>query len=314
MLAVPMASTIVDDFLENGYRVGYFSGQDESFGGDGYDVGFKRATVAYDARNDRTKRYSTATTPGSLAVPFTVLQERVDQFLREPAEVDAPLFLYVNFHDAHFPYWHEALQNITSSQRLPRRQISPGAREALWETYVNTAANVDRAVGTLLEAVRRARGAEPGVIVMADHGESLFDEGFLGHGYALNDVQTRIPLVVANLAMTVVEPFGQADLRGAIRSALRAPEAAGRQPLRRAEPDRRLFQYLGDLARPRQIAFLLDQGRLIYDFRTARVLVPGGTWVAPSELDRPWQDAFVRLIRHWEALTLARERESLPAG
>ena len=64
---------------------------------------------------------------------------------------------------------------------------------------MNTTSNVDRAIGDMLERVRKALGREPGVIVLSDHGESLFDEGFLGHGYTLNDAQTRIPLVVSGL-------------------------------------------------------------------------------------------------------------------
>ena len=39
--------------------------------------------------------------------------------------------------------------------------------------------------------------------------ESLYDDGFLGHGIAINDIQTRIPLIVANLPVAVAQPFGQ---------------------------------------------------------------------------------------------------------
>ena len=41
-----------------------------------------------------------------------------------------------------------------------------------------------------------APGAPNRGSIRADHGESLFDEGLLGHGYALNDMQTRIPVVM----------------------------------------------------------------------------------------------------------------------
>ena len=77
-------------------------------------------------------------------------------------------------------------------------------------------------------------GLAPGLVQLPDHGfrlyiESLFDESFLGHGYALNDAQTRIPLVVANLPVTIEEPFGQIDLRALFRRTLALP-ATGDSP------------------------------------------------------------------------------------
>jgi hypothetical protein len=73
--------TLVDDFKANGYEVAYFSGQDESFGGPALSVGFDRADVAYDARVEPQRRYSTFTTAGSLAIPFSVVEERIGDFL-----------------------------------------------------------------------------------------------------------------------------------------------------------------------------------------------------------------------------------------
>ena len=50
-------------------------------------------------------------------------------------------------------------------------------------------------------------GADPAVVVTSDHGESLFEEGFLGHGYALNDAQSRIPLIVTGLPLVAGSPW-----------------------------------------------------------------------------------------------------------
>jgi hypothetical protein len=96
---------------------------------------------------------------------------------------------------------------------------------------------------------------------MSDHGESLFDEGFLGHGYALNEIQTRIPFIVANLPLVVREPFGQADLRGAIDAALRVDPGVAAVPRLEPAPAHEVFQYLGTIDRPRQIALLGEHGR-----------------------------------------------------
>jgi len=298
--------TLVDDFKQNGYTTAYFSGQDESFGGAEYASGFERADVQYDARNDRDRRYSGFSTPGSLAVPFTLVNEHVTGFLQSYGARQQPLFLYINYEDTHFPYWHPGVEPLTSSIRIPRAQISPEHAADLRAMYANTAANVDRAIGEILDTVRRTRGTDPAIIITGDHGESLYEEGFLGHGYALNDVQTHIPLVVANLPLVVREPFGQSDLRDAIGDALRTSPDAPSRPMRVAS-ERDLFQYLGTLRRPREIALLRAAGgRTIYDFRTGRAQVNGGAWQRLSDLGDTDRSALFGLIQYWERMIVAR--------
>jgi hypothetical protein len=296
-------TTIIDDFNANGYETAYFSGQDDSFGGDGLPIGFERASVFYDARQDRAKRYTTFSTPGSLAVPFTVVEDRVTRFL-EHRDAQRPLFLYVNFHDTHFPYTHEFVQPLVSRTVVPRGEIAPGRRDDLWRMYLNTAANVDRAIGDVVDAVKRTTGRTPAVIVTADHGESLFEEGFLGHGYGLNDAQTRIPLVVSGLPMQIEEPWGQAELRDAISGALaRLPSGDLRPHV--VGGGRPVFQYLGSLDTPAAIALTTAAGRTVYDFRADVFRMPEGTGKRPSELDDGDRRAFLDLIRFWERMVVA---------
>ena len=285
LTAAAGARTLIDDFVAKGYVVGYFSGQDESFGSDEYRVGYDRAHVAFDARSDMSRRYSTFATPGSLAVPAEVVQERIEAFLGDRTGDPRPMFMYVSFEDTHFPYSHKGIDSLVSNVRLPREQIVPEQKEALWATYANTVANVDRAVGAVLERVRHVRGRDPAVIITADHGESLFEAGFLGHGHALNDVQTRVPLIVANLPMRVPDTFSHIDLRSALNAALAvAPDVPATPVL---EPtDRPVFQYLGDLRRPRQIGWLRGGARFVFDFRTGRVQAWDDVWRLPAALTR----------------------------
>ena len=303
--------TLVDDFKANGYVTAYISGQDESFGGPRYDIGFSRADVSFDARSDRERRYSTFTTAGSLAVPYSVVEEHVAESLERRLPRDRSLFLYVNFHDTHFPYSHEGVESLTSTTRLPRHLIVPEERDALWATYVNTAANVDRAIGHVIDQVRRARGTEPAVIVTSDHGESLFDDGFLGHGHMLNEVQTRVPLIVTNLPIVLSEPFGHVDLRDAIGDALRNPEKTVPPVPRLLPANREVFQYLGNVNRPRQIGFRDSTGRTLYDFRSQRLQIHGGPWLRSDELSGPARDGFLRLLHYWERMMLARRSRTV---
>ncbi|MBI4526624.1 MAG: sulfatase-like hydrolase/transferase [Deltaproteobacteria bacterium] len=296
-------TSLLDDFNANSYETAYFSGQDESFGNDKLPIGFERASFFYDARQDRAKRYTTFATPASLAVPFTVVQERIRAFLarRRPGR---PLFLYVNFHDPHFPYHHAGIQPLIGTTVVPQAGLLPSRRDEIWQMYLNTVANVDRAVGALVADVMQSTGRTPGVIVTADHGESLFDEGFLGHGYVLNEVQTRVPLIVANLPLIIREPWGQMDLRDALRRALMT-ESLATLPI--VQPGRApVFQYLGEISKPRQIAFVTPAGRTIYDFRQDRFQLLDGVWRRPAELKGTERDAFLQLLRFWESMIVAR--------
>ena len=301
--------TLVDDFKANGYETGYFSGQDESFGGPENGVGFERADVSYDARSDRALRYSSFSTAGSLAVPNTVVLKRVTDFLATRRH-DKPLFLYVNFHDTHFPYHHRDIEPLVSKVVVPQGDIAPGNRAAVRTMYLNTAANVDRAIGRVLEAVQRTQGRAPGVVVLGDHGESLFDEGFLGHGYALNDAQTLIPFIVANLPVEVTEPLGQSELRDILWRALTRSD--GNQPARLVEdPSRTVFQYLGTLPRPAEIAFTGRRRQLAYDFRDRRVRMDYQQWQTPGSLGPQESERWHGLVTTWERMILSRQNRTL---
>jgi glucan phosphoethanolaminetransferase (alkaline phosphatase superfamily) len=296
--------TLIDDFKSNGYEVAYFSGQDESFGAAEYGIGFERADVAYDARQDRKHRYSTFTTAGSLAVPASIVVERVRQFLERRSN-DRPLFLYVNFHDTHYPYHHDGVASLVKAPVLKEADISPANEHAVKQMYLNTAATVDRAVGDTVSAVEQRTGRRPAVIVTADHGESLFDEGFLGHGYALNDVQTRIPLIVRGLPVAIEQPFGQADLRDAIGAALARADLA-EPPRVVANAEKAVFQYLGTIERPRQIALKSASSMLVYDFRSGSARFGDGAWTRPASLPPDQADRVAELVHRWERMIVAR--------
>jgi arylsulfatase A-like enzyme len=300
-------TSLIDDFAANGYETAYFSAQDESFGGEALGVGFERATASYDARRDRGQRYSTFSTPGSLAVSYKTLEARVAAFL-EQRDRGRPLFLYVNFHDTHYPYHHDQILPLVSSTFLPASQIAPASAGALQEMYFNTAANVDSAVGRVVEKTAVWLGRSPAVIVTADHGESLFDEGFVGHGYKLNDVQTRVPLIVRGLPLHIEEPFGQIDLRDALNTAL-THDPSDLKPRLDRRQDKAVFQYLGNIDRPRQIGLVTGSGQLVYDFRQQRVRTTRTeAWRRIEDLTSDEHARFQQLLWSWERMMLARKR------
>lgn len=304
LAGVRNGTSLIDDFKTQGYQVGYFSGQDDSFGGEGLSVGADRAHLMFDARQAKGERYSTFSTPGSLAVPAATVLTRVRGFLAARPK-ETPLFLYVNFHDTHYPYRHDRMPRIFTNDPLDESRIVPANRDALRATYYNAASYVDSAIGELLGDVQRSTGRPPSVVIAGDHGESLFEDTFLGHGYALNEPQTRIPLIATGIGLSVSQPFGQSDLREAIVQAL-SRERPQDSPSSRVDPDKRIFQYLGTLDRPRQVALLSNAGRVVYDFRSSKVCFDGSTWVSATRLDRRQEAQFLELIYRWEAMVLAR--------
>ena len=192
---------------------------------------------------------------------------------------------------------------LVSSEHVAQGDIGPASAGRLREMYMNSAANVDAAAGRLLEGVRAHLGREPAVIVTSDHGESLFDEGFLGHGYALDDVQTRVPLVVANLPVILPAVAGHTDLRWAVLAALTGQSGGGRARLVEA-PGQRVFQYLGVVERPMAIGFASGTGRLVYDFRS-RTIDDDGVRVAPGAAREGVAARWRALVNFWERVVLA---------
>ena len=306
-----MAHCHFDDFKGNGYRA-YFPGKTTRWRAGA--VGGIPAGGCVPGCPQRAGRRYPVSTPGSLAVPASVVLEKVAGFLGSTDRA-TPLFLYVNFHDTHFPYHYRAIQPLISRTVLEPGDIVPGRSGPLREMYMNTVANVDQAIGTLVAEVTRARGRTPAIIVTSDHGESLFDEGFLGHGYALNDAQTRVPFVAAHLPLVLAQPCAQAELRQAIWDALaRVPDGDPRPDFSRVTAGA-VFQYLGSVDRPREIGLLSTAGRTLYDFREDRVQVPGSAgWQRPDRLSGGDSASFLGLVQLWERMMIARARSPAPGA
>ncbi|MGH7287892.1 MAG: sulfatase-like hydrolase/transferase, partial [Myxococcota bacterium] len=262
------APTLIDDFRKLGYRVAYFSGQDDSHGGSEALVGFDRAHVFQDARSDTAQRTSRTALPVSLQVPWQVVLGRVRQYLDQTQHDPRPLFLYVNLVDNHYPYHHEQLERLLGVEPVGRSEIRPENARRVLETYLQAATNVDRAVDFLVAMWRERMGPAP-LIVTADHGQSFYENGILGHGQTVDEAQSRVPLVVVGIGGTWPEPLGLADLRGLLLEHLF--EAPGK-PHFSEVPERVVFQYTGPLARPRRIALRGVDGVTEYQFDAGRAM------------------------------------------
>ena len=180
-----------------GYQVSIISGQDESFGDVALETGMKNEGVSYfDARTALDDRVFPSTEHGSLRLS----EERViEQFQNRIKQVDfaQPQFFYLNIQAGHFPYSHPKMTKRIADNLIPRSDINGENKNRVAETYWNAIANADWAVGKVIESLKeRNQLDKTTLVILGDHGESLFDDGFLGHGHALNDTQTKIPLII----------------------------------------------------------------------------------------------------------------------
>jgi len=110
--------------------------------------------------------------------------EPADEDDPEAAEEKArPFFVWVHYFGPHGqPDWR------VSAEERERRQI---------ESYDPSVRASDREVGRLLDFLDRQDLADDTLVVLhADHGESLGEERYVGHGWLLNEASLRIPLVV----------------------------------------------------------------------------------------------------------------------
>jgi hypothetical protein len=238
------------DLKRNGYRIGVFSGQPESFGDIERVVGSRRfADVFVDAETLKAERAFSFAAKGSLLVDEAKILRAFEASFSRPSDWDRPAFLYFNFQSPHFPYDHPGLPRIIERAPIPREQISAENRARVERTYWNAVAYSDRQLGRLVDMLK-AKGEWDNtlLVVLADHGESLFEDGLLGHGHVLNAVQTRIPLVVNQPGLARNGPVGLADIRSIVLGAL-----SGR-PTTRSDP--KVLQFIGSIDRPVKIALV----------------------------------------------------------
>lgn len=205
--------SLTDYLKRSGYQLSFISGEDESFGRVASETGMtEQGTYLFDARTALEDRVYPSKNPGSLRLS----EERVArQFSLRVGEVDwdLPQFFYINFQAAHFPYHHPNMPAILNERPIPRTEISEENREWLADTYWNAIAVADRSVGRIVNQLEKLGVLDQTVImILGDHGESLFDDHFLGHGHALNEIQTRIPLVVNRPGLGISCALGQADI------------------------------------------------------------------------------------------------------
>lgn len=254
-----------------GYQAATFSSMDEAFGDLARDTRMEAlCSYFFDARQAKADRVYASEAPGSLTIDDRKMLRVLSGYLQD-TDWRKPQFLYVNFQASHYPYYYAGMPQLLGGTPIPRWDITKENQAWLESTYWNAVAFTDQLVGELLDQLRQ-RGVEKDcvVAVIGDHGESLYDDGTLGHGHALNAVQTRVPLVLNAPGVRAEEPVGQVELMDLLLRA--AGLLPNEPPTRDPRVPKAVFQTVGDVQHPTQLGMVeRDERRTILDLRKRQV-------------------------------------------
>ena len=161
-----------------------------------------------------------------------VALERLEE--RDPAR---PFFCWIHYSDPHAPYrWHRS-HNVCGT---PLRKL--GKEEKAAARYDSEIAFTDHHLGRLLEAIPAENTY---VLLVSDHGESLYEHDYLGHGRRIYQPGLHIVLILrgpgidpghstspargVDVGVTVLGMAGLPVIPGMVGlDLLAAPPAAGR--------------------------------------------------------------------------------------
>jgi len=239
--------SLFSELKKAGYRISVFSGQPEDFGNISATVGMRQnADVFVDAERLKDKRAFSFAAQGSLLVDEGVLLGEFDRALGRPEAWKVPQFVYMNFQSPHFPYDHPGVPRKFADPPIERSAISADNRALVERTYWNAVSNADARLGELIARLKRLGVWDRTILaVSGDHGEALFEDGFLGHGHIINQRQFGTFFVVNRPLAGLRAPLAISDYRSILLDLLEGKSVAMRRPAP--------FMHIGDLEAPSTI-------------------------------------------------------------
>ncbi|MDC0886851.1 sulfatase-like hydrolase/transferase [Altererythrobacter sp.] len=225
------APSLFKDLKSSGYRIGVFSGQPEDFGGISEATGMRdNASFFVDAEALKDQRAFTFAAQGSLLVDEKIILGEFDKRLGSADDWREPQFVYFNFQSPHFPYHHPAVPERFTRSPVTRGEIKAKNRDQVEQTYWNAVAHADDALGQLVAKLKSVGAWDNTVLlVTGDHGEALFENGFLGHGHVINRLQNGTFLASNRTLEGAQGPIALSDTRRIVLGMLGADLPAARQ-------------------------------------------------------------------------------------
>lgn len=304
----PTEQNLLDALQARGYQLNVLSAQAERFGDVLNAARLKRPGQYYfDADSALADRVEPSLNAGALRLSE---QRLLKQLTQRFAQIDwqQPQFFYLNIQAAHYPYHLKEMLPLLSQQAISRQQMQPKYKALLQSSYYNAVANADWFIGQLQTLVKQQGiAAHSTQLFTSDHGESLFDDGFLGHGHQLNDTQTRV-VMVSNRQVAFPEVLGHVDVAPLLLATAqqaqlpfaKASANAVTNTVPNAAPNASVLQVVGLVRAPQQIAQIDAAGRIVYDFRQQHFrLNERAPWQDFSQLSEVDQQRAQQLINQW---------------
>ena len=260
---------------------------------------------------------------------------------------DRRFFAYVHFREPHFPYDPQPPFDtkfgpdgpIAKADRRSeaffkdvsqgRRPFGEAERDHLVRLYDGNLAFADQEVGALRQALEREGLWEKTVVIVAaDHGEELFEHGWIGHNVHVYEPSVHVPLVVRfpkgtgpagvrvsgladllDLAPTIADVFGVRGKGGSDQ----AFQGRSLLPLATGGPGKAAVLSRTVWDRPRY-ALRDERYKYFYDTRTGEerlvdlVADPGEAKNLAGE--RPLRAAYYRQALHHWTMELARRQHA----
>lgn len=306
----PFQGTLFEVLKKHGYQIVVLSGQDEAFGDVARDSNLERmADIFFDARSAKNDRVFSSAAAGSLALSN---KRVIEQFDRISSKIDwkRPVFIYVNFQAAHFPYFHKGMPVLPGVIPIERSDISQEKRAQLKLTYLNAVASSDASTGQLVHRLRKLGLFEKTLFVVSgDHGESLFEDGILGHGVKITDTQMHTLLVANRRLPEFASLLGGTQLADSLLKGIGGSYVVPPPPLPASGVS--VIHYIGNLKSPVELGYTYADGsRLVLDNRLGEVrLSQGQKPVKVSALPVGGQTyrELSRLVAEWRSIVAEKD-------
>ncbi len=141
-----------------------------------------------------------------------------------------PLFLWVHFSDPHSPY----LERTGFTPPAPPRERRTSGWQKRWR-YQSEVNYVDHWLGRLSQAIEELLPGPRFTLFLSDHGESMGEHSYWGHGKNVHWPNARIPMILAGpglpAGLEVQAPVGVVDVLPTVLELLRVeapPDLEGR--------------------------------------------------------------------------------------
>ncbi len=107
-----------------------------------------------------------------------------------------PFLFFANFMEAHDPYVGEHSRDLSWATSFMKEKVDPRMVESWKGLYLKASVKgYQYAYETVKDLIDRF-GDDQMIILTSDHGQSLNESGYVGHGVMLTDETVRVPLAV----------------------------------------------------------------------------------------------------------------------